>query len=657
MKKLLSIFLAALFVFSAATMIVSAASPKPVERDDKNIVKMDYLDFNAASNALWAKQGEDGKWTCTIEKGNWEYPQDENYKTIAPYMSGSYDSNIEWSFIENGEVLRITMIAEDDQPGIEFILDEAHDGDLPIGTESGTNPKAEYFKIRVRNYSTASRFTFGSAMNHTGGNGSFVTATVADLKIDADGNEYQANSGEWKEYVFSMPTINQATDYEEMLPRDTDGNPSSRWGGLLYNLLIFPFGFNVDDGTGGYTGAQIDIDYIVMGSEEYVRNYKSDLQLKEESITSLDLVKEPTKKSYYVGEAIDLEGLELKATYADGTSEILTSASYKVNLETENAATPVTLTFGPKSVSYNVKVTGVSSIEVAEEPADTTHEVAEVSDGFAPEGYTFKVNYTDGTSKTDFPAEAFRCSTDDLTTAGVKTMTANFYGVTTTFNINVINVTDLELTNDKTYRYNDEVKADDFTINFVYNDGSKIASGDATTELEYAIEIDRKSAGAVTGKLTATGTGISIEKEFTVNFEMPTGLKVVREPNKTTYQPGETFDATGLTVALVYADGKAINLAEGDFTARANTNQPGDARVNIKCAIEAFEDLKVEEPITVKVEGEVVPPSSSSSSATTRPPQGGDSAGINPVVIIVIIVAVLAVAGVVVFIVIKKKKK
>ncbi len=654
MKKLLSLFLAALFVFSAATMIVSAAGPKPVERDDQNIVKMDYLDFNAASNALWAKQGEDGKWTCTIEKGNWEYPQDENYKTIAPYMSGSYDSNIEWSFIENGEVLHITMTGEDDQPGIEFILDEAHDGDLPIGTESGTNPKAEYFKIRVRNYSTASRFTFGSAMNHTGGNGSFVSATVSDLKIDANGKEYQSNSGEWQTYIFSMPTINQATNYEDMLPKDSEGNPTSRWGGTLYNLLIFPFGFNVDDGTGGYTGAEIDIDYIVMGSLDYVTNYKSDLELKEESITKLELVKAPNKTTYYVGEALDLEGLELKATYSDGTSEILNSASYSVNLESENAATPVTLTFGSKSVSYNVKVTGVSSIEVTGAPEDTTFEVAE---GFSPDGYTIKVNYTDGTSNDKFPVENFKFFLDDSTT-GTKTVTANFYGVTTTFDINVVNVTDLELTNDKTYRYNDEVKADDFTINFVYNDGSKVASGDAATTLEYAIEIDRKSAGAVTGTLTATGTGISIVKEFTVNFEMPTALKVVREPSKTSYQPGETFDATGLTVALVYADGKTVNLAEGDFTARANTTQPGDAKVNIKCAIEAFEDLKVEEPITVKVEGEVVPPSSSSStSATTRPSQGGSSAGINPVVIVVIIVAVLAVAGVVVFIVIKKKKK
>ena len=67
MKKLLALFLAALFVFSTAT-IVFAASPKPLERDENNIVKMDFLDFNPESNALWAKEKDDGSgnWECFI---------------------------------------------------------------------------------------------------------------------------------------------------------------------------------------------------------------------------------------------------------------------------------------------------------------------------------------------------------------------------------------------------------------------------------------------------------------------------------------------------------------------------------------------------------------------------------------------------------------
>ena len=662
MKKLLALFLAALFVFSTAT-IVFAASPKPLERDENNIVMMDFLDFNPESNALWAKEKDDGSgnWECFISYGDWEWPQNPDGEQIAPFLKNSYLTNTAFSFIENGEVLHFEVTGDTNTPGLYFILDEPHDETVPIGAEDGDNKRAEYVKIRVRNYSTASRFTIAFAANQTN-NYKFVNATISDMKIDMNNKEYKSASGEWETYIFSMRTINIATNYEELLPTNTDGEVQTRWGGYLEALLLFPFGINVTDGTGPYIGAAIDIDYVVLGSLDYVTNYKSTLEQKEESITKLELIKEPTKKNYYVGESLDLEGLELKATYADGTSEILNSTSYTANIESAGTNTPVTLTFGAQKAQYNINVVGVESIEVEAMPEDTTYEAAEVASGFTPEGFTFKVNYTDGTSRTDFPSTAFRCSGSDLTTAGTKTITANFYGNKTTFDVNVINVTGLEITAPtKTYRYKDTVSTDDIGITLVYNDGTKIASGDATTELEYTIEANTKATGEVMAKITGVNDtyGINVSTEFPINVDAPVALQVATKPNKTTYQPGEAFDKTGLTIALLYEDGKTALLDEGDFTARANTNNPGDIKVNIKCSLEGFEDLKLDEDYKIKVEGEVVN-NTESTENTTRRPQGGDkdkSEGISPVIIVVIIVAVVAVAGVVVVLVVLKKKK
>ena len=668
MKKLLALLLAALFVFSTATLFVSAASPKPIERDEKNIIKMDFLDFNAESNALWAKEKDDGSgyWENTIGYQDFEYPQNEDEIQIAPYLREDYTTfskNRQFSFIENGEVLHLEVTGDTTTPGFYFILDEVHDNLIPVGSESADPPKAEYIKIRVRNYSTANRFTFAFAANQTN-QYRFMPATISDLIVDANGKEYKSASGEWETYIINMPTANINTNYDELLPvNSTTGEVGSRWGGLLEALILIPFGYDVTDGTGAYPGAEIDIDYVVLGSLDYVTNYKSELELKEESITKLELVKAPEKKDYYVGESLDLEGLELKATYKDGTSEILNSASYKANLETEGKNTPVTLTFGSQSAQYNINVVGVESIEVAEKPADTTYEAAEISGGFSPDGFTFKVNYTDGTSRTDFPAAAFRCSAADLDKAGTKTVTANFYGIKTTFDINVINVTDVEITPPtKTYRYGDAVSTDDISVTFVYNDGTKIASGDATIELEYAVEYDTTSAtGEVMATLTATNTtyGINITKQFPVNVDTPVALKVATEPLKTTYQPGEAFDKAGLTVALVYEDGKTAILGEDKYTARANTEEPGAVRVSIKCTVAGLEDLKLEENYTITVEGEVVNTNENTTTNTGRRPQGGndDSTSISPIIIVVIIVAVVAVVGVVVVLVVLKKKK
>ena len=296
MKKLLALFLAALFVFSTAT-IVFAASPKPLERDENNIVKMDFLDFNPESNALGAKEKDDGSgnWECFISYGDWEWPQNPDGEQIAPFLKNSYLTNTAFSFIENGEVLHFEVTGDTDTPGLYFILDAPHDETVPIGAEDGDNKKAEYVKIRVRNYSTASRFTIAFAANQTN-NYKFVNATISDMKIDMNNKEYKSASGEWETYIFSMRTINIATNYEELLPTNTDGEVQTRWGGYLEALLLFPFGINVTDGTGPYIGAAIDIDYVVLGSLDYVTNYKSTLEQKEESITKLELIKEPTRR-------------------------------------------------------------------------------------------------------------------------------------------------------------------------------------------------------------------------------------------------------------------------------------------------------------------------------------------------------------------------
>lgn len=216
-----------------------------------------------------------------------------------------------------------------------------------------------------------------------------------------------------------MRDINSATNYNDLLTKNDDGVPQSRWGGFLSELVLFPFGYDVTDGTGSYVGAAIDIDYVVIGSKEYVTNYKSELELKEESITSLELLSVPTKTEYYVGESIDLTGLQLRATYADGTSEILDNASTSANLGTASDSTPVTLKFGTQSVSYNIKVTGIQNIELIEEPESKLYELSVLKNGFTPAGFKFKVNYTDGTSNSDISPSLFNYL-GDLETAGKK---------------------------------------------------------------------------------------------------------------------------------------------------------------------------------------------------------------------------------------------
>ena len=618
MKKFLSIFLTVLLATAIVTVSVMATATG-IFLNDKGIYCSNLLDFNKETNDLWAQyNAETDKWESKLTWGQYEYqPMGENGMPIAPVLHAysSYSAH-RWSLIEDGEVLHFESTDASIYPGIAFTFDMAQDNIFKIGKESNDPAKAEYVKIRVRNHSVCDQITFGFVLKNTN-NGKFVQATVSDLTTDANGKKY-VSSGEWETYVFSMHEINMNTNYSELIydPTKEGVTPSSRWGGEFYELLIFPFGYDVTDGTGNYPGAAMDIDYVVIGSKDYVTDYQSALEIKEGNIQSLQLIKAPTKTAYRVGEALDLDGLELKATYKDGTTETLNTASASVSTFASVIDT-VTLKFGNEKVSFPVSVVDIKDIELVKAPDSTKFEVGALADGFVSDGYQFKVNYTDGTSKLSDVAPSAENGAElsnssfkfngDFTTAGTKTVAAYYFGKSVSFDIETIQVVDVEITATKTYRYNSKTDfSKDFTVNFIYSDGSKIASTDASLELTASdFECNVKTPGAIKAKVTLTNTdyNLTFTKEIDVQVEVPTGVEVTKEPVKTEYKPNEAFSANGMQVSLVYANGDKIAVDKNDYTTKANTNSPGKKSVQIRTEIpglsELFEDSNLKTTITV----------------------------------------------------------
>ena len=659
MKKLLSVFLTVLVVFTAVTVIASAAY---IKKDADGVYQTNFLDFTKETNDLWASYDEaTGKWKCDITFNAYEQPEDAEGNLIGPYVRDySSFSARSWSLIEDGEVLHLECTAESVYPGISFIIDEYHTNAMMVGSASGSTPKAEYVKIRIRNHSTADQITFAFCHGSTN-QYKFMEKSLSELTTDMNGKRY-ASSGEWQTYIFSMATINQETNYGDLLydSDDEEAVPTHCWSGGISEFLIFPFGYNVTDGTGSYPGAAVDIDYIVIGSLEYVTEYKSNLEVKEESISKLELVKTPAKTSYYIGEALDLEGLELKATYKDGSSEILTTASANIGTFSTVDSKEVVLSFGSEKVSYPVSVTGIQDITIVTEPESKVYEAAELEDGFVTDGFKFKVTYTDGTSNEELPATIFNYA-GDLVNAGTKTISANYFGSSVDFEIEIIGVADLEITApEKAYRYGNVADISDFGVTLVYDNGDKIASGDATTELEYTVTLNTKVPGEAVATIVGTNDtyGINITKEVTVTVEAPTKMVVTKAPTKTEYDPGEEFNPDGMTVVLEYADGKQIKMDPADYTCRVDTSEPGDKNVTIRSAIEGL-DLRAErnEMSAIKVTGEVITPTTptNTTAGTTTAPKSSD--GGSPIVIIVIAVVAVAAIAVVVLVVLKKKKK
>lgn len=636
MKKIVSIFLCALMIVSIASVGVFAGSITYVDGvNGSKIACIDFLDFSKENNDWWAEQNADGTWTT---KDVMMSPTDDSGKVCGAYIAdvkslAAYMTNkIAWNLTDNGEVLNVKSISTANNPGIPFCLDDA-------GFDITANPEIkggmEYVKIRIRNYSSADQISFGFTSTSIGGGGrKFIENTISNLDIEPV-------SSEWKTYIFSMSEINSATNYGGTLEVNKEtGVASPRWGGKIQDILFFPFGYKVTDGTGAYEGAEMDIDYIVFGTKDYVTNYKSALEEKEEKVSKIEITKAAEKTAYYVGETLDRTGLEVKATFNDGTTEILDSYNVVYNFNEEAAESVVTIKYGSASATYKVKVTGIKDIAIETPPKTTTYDMVTVKSGtFAPEGLTIKVNYNDGTSVVK-ELGSFKLEYDALKVGEGNLITINFYGAKTSFTANIINVTGIEVEKlAKTYRYGDEIADDDLQIICVYSDGSKKAIADANINatIEKTYDFTKSGDVEVTVKISNTTYEIDCSTTTTASVEAPASVEVDTKLAKLSYNVDDKFSTEGLLVSYVYADDTKVTLKADDYTVKYDFSEPGDQKVTVT---DKYADLSAN--FTATVTGST---KSTNAKQTTTTTSGKSSGGCKSAIGAGAAIAIVSVIG------------
>ncbi|MBR0236290.1 MAG: bacterial Ig-like domain-containing protein [Clostridia bacterium] len=646
MKKILATLIAVIFIISAFSVLAFAAEtaeghPLTLDMYGGYLKSYSGLDFSNENN-IWTVYDEDsGKWvysekysqfltdgTYNSKTGklenvtkmyysifdddegiyqilidgewveeDWDYPDNNDLIKIpaSPYISSlgkdylgsGSKTRLEWEVSPDGEYITFKSVSTSASPGIAFEIDESRKY-FTIGKETdedGTTheakPHAEYAAIRVRNRSSASLFSFAVVTSSTNGGNAFTGRAFFDYKDES----YKSNSGEWETYIINMAQI------------AADNNENSAWNSNLRALAIFPFGYGKTDGTGAYNGAEIDIDYIVIGSKEYCENYKSELQKEEESVSSIKLISEPTKKDYRVGDTLDLSGLVIEATYDDGRVEEITDcgASYDFTTAPESGKTTVTLKYGTKTtpITYEVNISGIKSVSINgidadEKPYPTSFEISKVANGITAElikGLTLTVEYEDGYVDDKYTPTSRNCELSGKE-AGTQVVTVNLYGTKASYSVNVINVSSITVNGvKKTVHYGETIEKGDLDITCVYSDGSEKSISDAglvdsITDITYSTKTAGETEISVTVVNEAYGVNITGTGKMTV--ETPKALVVKSNPTKTTYTPGDTLDTTGLVLAYTYEDGAEREVAIADVDKpKYDFSEPGEKTVTI----------------------------------------------------------------------------
>lgn len=270
------------------------------------------------------------------------------------------------------------------------------------------------------------------------------------------------------------------------------------------------------------------------------------------------VVTPPGKLNYKLGDSLDMTGMVVTAYFTDGSTRDVTLYSSVSGLDSSTVGSKtIQVFYGTVSATFTVYVRDLVLKEIQTvSPAKTVYSIGEA---FDPAGMTVTALYEDGTSE-DVTSQA-TLSGFDSTSAGLKTITVSYEGMTDTFYVEIksASLSRIEITPPAklTYQLGEAFDDNGMKVTAIYSDGSS----EDVTEAASLSGFDSSTAGVKTITVGYSGKTAS----FTVTVE---GIKELSSiiishlPNKISYKIGESFQDDGLSITAIYSDNSRTDVTE-----------------------------------------------------------------------------------------------
>lgn len=220
----------------------------------------------------------------------------------------------------------------------------------------------------------------------------------------------------------------------------------------------------------------------------------------------------------------------------------------------------------------------LSSISIATQPSKKTYYIGDLLN---TSGLQLELTYSDGS--TEIVSSGFTTSGFSLASAGTKTVTVSYEGLTTTFNVTVNTPSILLSQTSKTMMVGDTATLTATTT----------PSGQSVTWTSSNSSVASVSNGVVTAKASGTAT---ITAKFTYNgktysktcnitvnnvAKTLTSISISSNPTKTTYEIGESLNTSGLKLKLNYSDGSSEIVSSGFTTSGFDSSTAGTKTITV----------------------------------------------------------------------------
>lgn len=283
------------------------------------------------------------------------------------------------------------------------------------------------------------------------------------------------------------------------------------------------------------------------------------ISVSQDTTHAIRITTPATKTSYYVGEVFDPTGMVLEVEKESGKkSNVAYSAADPLfsydKTPIQASMTGITVTYDGKSAVQPITILedAASTATIKSAPSKTTYYPGE---SFDATGLVLEVTYLSGkkeevTYAADdalfvLPTEAFE--------EGDTEATFTYSGITLHQAVTVLSVTGIEIATEPTkttYFVGDYLDTTGLVVNAVYSDAS-------TKELDSSLyTYDKKDALTTSDtKVTITYRTFTASFTITVKEDTITSVSLKAAPTKSSYYPGETFDAEGLVLTVVRESG------------------------------------------------------------------------------------------------------
>ena len=357
-----------------------------------------------------------------------------------------------------------------------------------------------------------------------------------------------------------------------------------------------------DNTTSEIRGYEIDLkDELEISNEKVIVTYGEKsaefaITVKENTVTKVEITKQPTKTEYIEGQNFDATGMIVKATYLDGTEKEITDYTIENGNELGKDVTEIEIKFGkfsafvPVTVSENILV----SIEVTTQPTKTEYIEGQK---FDKTGMVVTGTLLDGSSVliSGYSVSENKLSTDDTKIEVVFKEKITYVNIVVKKNI----VTKIEVTKQpiKTeYVEGQKFDKTGMVVKATYLDGTE------NTITDY--NISNTTLKADDEEIEVEFEGVKTSVKINVTKNKVEKIEITKLPNKTQYSVGEKFDATGMVVKATYLDGTEKEITDYKIT-KTESLKIGDTTITIEYeGITSNIDITVKEIVYTVLEGE-----------------------------------------------------